>query len=95
MKPIHNITFPEYPSINDCILYENKDEVIFQLKHLVDGCGVVTKFMIFASHSGGSNVYYSLSRWDDTGGWKRIEQQNYDSMETAKQNLIPLAKYFV
>lgn len=95
MELITDITFPEYPSIKDCILYEDNSEIIFQLKHLANGCGTTSKFMIFANRIGGGTVYYSLSRWDNTGGWRRIEQQNYDSMEIAKENLILLAKYFV
>lgn len=95
MKLINDLTFPEYPSIEDCILYEDRGEVIFQLKHLANGCGTTSKFMIWANSMGGGTVYYTLSRWDNTGGWRKIEQQHYDSMEIAKQNLIPLAKYFV
>ena len=95
MKLINDVTFPEYPSIKDCILFEDRGEVIFQLKHLIDGCATTSKFMIWANSIGGGTVYYTLSRWDNTGGWRKIEQQHYDSMEVAKQNLIPLAKYFV
>lgn len=94
MKLINDVIFPEYPSINDCILYEDSRQIIFQLKHLLGGCGTVSKFMILGN-SLSNAVYYSLSRWDNIGGWHRIYEQNYHSMEVAKQNLIPLAKYFV
>lgn len=95
MKLINDVTFPEYPSIKDCILYEDKNEVIFQLKHLVDGCASTGRFIIFVNSVHSSTIFFTLSRWDNTGGWKRIFQHNYQNMETAKQHLIPLAKYFV
>lgn len=94
MKLINDVIFPEYPSINDCILYEDSRQIIFQLKHLLGGCGTVSKFMIWVN-SLDNDIYCSLSRWDNIGGWHRIYDKNYDSVEVAKQNLIPLAKYFV
>ena len=95
MKLITDVNFPEYPSINDCVLYEDKNQVIFQLKHILAGCGKTSRFMIFINSIHSLTIFFTLSRWDNTGGWKTIHQKNYQDMEIAKQNLIPLAKYFV
>lgn len=94
MKLIDNVQFPtEYPLNQDCILYEDNNRVMFQLKHIIVGCGSTSKF--FIGESVAAPKYYSLSRWDTTGGWKLILEKKYDTKETAIENLMILAKYFV
>lgn len=94
MKLIDNVEFPtEYPINQDCILFEDTNRVIFQLKHIMFGCPSTSKFYI--SDSAGMGDYYMLYRWDNTGGWKLILEKKYDTKEIAIEKLMILAKYFV
>ena len=94
MKLINDIEFPtEYPLNRDFILYEDNNRVMFQLKHIITGCVSTARF--FIGESVDAPKYYGLSRWDDTGGWKLILEKKYNDKETAINNLMILAKYFV
>lgn len=94
MKPLNVAVLPEgYEFHKEGILFEDNHSVIFQLKHMVVGCGSTAKF--FIGESSVAAKHYSLSRWDNTGGWKLLIQREYADKEAAIQNLTSLAKYFV